>query len=183
MPLLTRTSLPTFLDRAHAAMNQCSSGAGEGSPRVVRCGVGPPTRIDQGKRPGHRAFREAHRPLTGHLSAICHQSRDARVAPQGLYRTGSSCTPTPKLNGRPSTWLGAAAGRARRVVHARRGHRHLRSPSPSRRSVLDPCAAGPLASRLVCLKEQVDLVDGALLLGHERLQLSNADLWVVGSDR
>ena len=38
-----RTS-PTLSSRcAHAAMNQRSSGAGDGSVRVVRCGVGPPT--------------------------------------------------------------------------------------------------------------------------------------------
>ena len=39
------TSPTSSLRCAHAAMNQRSSGAGEGSARVVRCGVGPPTPI------------------------------------------------------------------------------------------------------------------------------------------
>ena len=39
------------------------------------------------------------------------------------------------------------------------------------------------ASGLVCLKEQVDLVDGGLLLGHECLELSDVELWVVGGVR
>ena len=41
--IATRTSPTSSLRCAHAAMNQRSSGAGEGSARVVRCGVGPPT--------------------------------------------------------------------------------------------------------------------------------------------
>ena len=40
-----------------------------------------------------------------------------------------------------------------------------------------------LASGLVCQKEQVDVVDSSLLLGHECLQLSNVELWGVGGIR
>ena len=48
--ITTRTSPTTSLRCAHAAMNQRSSGAGEGSARVVRCGVGPPTHESPAQR-------------------------------------------------------------------------------------------------------------------------------------
>jgi len=107
--VVAKEDVPDFVPvGGHAAMNQRSSGAEEGSARVVRCGVGPPTPAGGARNSGQR--RVARRsiglrwPFVRDLSALLSEPALAPMKLRSqLHRSGHRCLTRAEGTHRSST--------------------------------------------------------------------------------